>query len=364
MPSKISCRYDQVDLAQFQYQLPAHLIAQFPTERRTDCRLLSLNGASGDIADLKFIDIVDLLKPGDLLVMNDTRVVPARLHGHKQSGGRVELLIERIIDPTRALTQIRASKALKPGTTVYLQSGAEAIEATVDERDDDFYVVRFSAPVTAVMQREGHVPLPPYIKRGDTSVDSERYQTVYAHRHGAVAAPTAGLHFDHALLERLQQRGVETAFLTLHVGAGSFQPVRVNDVRQHRMHPEWVEVPPTLCAQVARARVHGARVIAVGTTVVRALETAAASGELHPFAGDSRLFIYPGYRFHVVDAMITNFHLPGSTLLMLVCAFAGTAYTLAAYAHAIERRYQFYSYGDAMFVAPGASLSAENADAV
>ncbi len=353
-----------MDLTQFQYQLPEQLIAQFPPERRTDCRLLSLEGVSGDIADLMFMDIVDLLKPDDLLVLNDTRVVPARLYGHKQSGGRIELLIERIIDPMCALTQIRASKALTPGSMIHLQSRAGAIEAVVNERHGDFYVVRFSTPVTEIMQREGHVPLPPYIKRRDTSVDAERYQTVYARRSGAVAAPTAGLHFDCALLKQLRARGVDTAFLTLHVGAGSFQPLRVNDVRQHRMHPERVEVPSVVCERIARARARGARVVAVGTTVVRALETAAASGELRPFAGDSRLFIYPGYRFRVIDAMITNFHLPGSTLLMLVCAFAGTAHTLAAYAHAIERRYRFYSYGDAMFLTPCAINLADNADEV
>jgi S-adenosylmethionine:tRNA ribosyltransferase-isomerase len=352
MLSKIPHRYDQVDLTQFQYQLPERLIAQFPPERRTDCRLLSLDGASGEIADLKFIDILDLLKPGDLLVLNDTRVVPARLYGHKQSGGRIELLIERIIDPMCARTQIRASKALKPGNIIYLQSGAEVIEAVVNERHGDFYLVRFSAPVTELMQRQGHVPLPPYIKRSSTSADSERYQTVYARRPGAVAAPTAGLHFDHALMKQLRTQGVDTAFLTLHVGAGSFQPLRVTDIRQHRMHAEWVEVPRAVCERVTRVRACGARVVAVGTTVVRALETAAASGELHPFAGDSRLFIYPGYRFRMIDAMITNFHLPGSTLLMLVCAFAGTTHTLAAYAHAIERQYRFYSYGDAMFLTP------------
>jgi S-adenosylmethionine:tRNA ribosyltransferase-isomerase len=353
-----------MNVTQFQYQLPEQLIAQFPPERRTDCRLLSLDGASGEITDLKFMDIVDLLKPDDLLVLNDTRVVPARLYAHKQSGGRIELLIERIVDPVCALTQIRASKALKPGNVIYLKSGAEEIKAVVNERHGDFFMVRFSAPVTEIMQREGHVPLPPYIKRRYTSVDSERYQTVYARRSGAVAAPTAGLHFDHALLKRLRNQGVQTAFLTLHVGAGSFQPIRVTDIRQHRMHPEWVEVPPALCERIARTRERGARVVAVGTTVVRALETAAASGELQPFAGDSRLFIYPGYRFRVIDAMITNFHLPGSTLLMLVCAFAGTAHILAAYAHAIERRYRFYSYGDAMFLTPCANILAEDAHEV
>ncbi len=364
MPSKIPRGYEHVDVSQFQYQLPEKLIAQFPLERRTDCRLLSLNGASGDMADLKFMDILGLLKRDDLLVLNDTRVVPARLYGHKQSGGRIELLVERVIDPLSALTQIRANKALKPGSLIHLQSGAEAVEAVVKQRTGGFYMVRFSAPVTEIMQREGHVPLPPYIKRHDTSVDAERYQTVYARCSGAVAAPTAGLHFDRALLKRLRAQGVDTAFLTLHVGAGSFQPLRVNDVRQHRMHPEWVEVPTLLCERITRARARGARVVAVGTTVVRALETAAASGELRPFAGDSRLFIYPGFRFHVIDAMITNFHLPGSTLLMLVCAFSGTSHILAAYAHAIERRYRFYSYGDAMFLTPCASSLADSAHEV
>ncbi len=331
---------------------------------RTDCRLLSLDGASGRTVDLNFTDLADLLKPGDLLVLNDTRVIRARLYGHKQSGGHIELLIERILDSRRALAQIRASKALRTGSIVDLQSGAEAFQAVVQERRGEFYVLRFSAPVTGIMQHEGHVPLPPYINRHDTAVDTERYQTVYARRSGAVAAPTAGLHFDHGLLNRLRGQGVETAFLTLHVAAGSFQPMRVTDVREHRMHPESVEVAPAVCERIAHAHARGARVVAVGTTVVRALETAASSGELKPFAGDSSLFIYPGYRFRVVDAMVTNFHLSGSTLLMLVCAFAGTAYTLAAYAHAIERGYRFYSYGDAMFLTPCATAVADYAHEV
>ncbi len=364
MPSKIPRANESVDLTQFQYQLPDQLIAQFPPERRTDCRLMSLDGVSGEIADLEFLAVVDLIETGDLLVLNDTRVVPARLYGRKQSGGRIELLIERIIESECALVQIRASKALKKGGILYLQDGIDGVQAVVEERRGEFYVLRFSAPVSEIMRGEGHVPLPPYITRADTAIDADRYQTVYARRAGAVAAPTAGLHFDHALLDRLRSQGVEIAFLTLHVGAGSFQPVRVDDIREHRMHPEWIEVPPELCERVARARKRGTRVVAVGTTVVRALETAAASGKLRSYTGDSKLFIYPGYRFNVVDAMITNFHLPGSTLLMLVCAFAGTSRVLSAYAHAVEQGYRFYSYGDAMFLTRGTESIADDANEI
>ncbi len=341
-----------MDVNQFHYRLPERLIAQFPPERRSDSRLLCLDGRSGALEDRSFPDVCDLLKPPDLLVLNDTRVSRARIYGRKSSGGRAEMLVERVLDQSRAVALIRASKTPIVGSSIVFDFRDGEAEATIEARDGEFFTLRFSNPVEGVMREIGHVPLPPYIKRSERSTDSERYQTVYARRPGAAAAPTAGLHFDHDLLKTLRTSGVDIAFLTLHVGAGSFQPVRVTDIRRHRMYPERVEVPAALCDRAERARARGGRVVAVGTTVVRALETAAMSGELQAFNGDSRLFIYPGHRFRGVDALITNFHLPRSTLLMLVCAFAGTERTLAAYAHAVEKEYRFFSFGDAMFVTP------------
>ena len=332
----------------FHFDLPPELIAQRPLPQRSASRLLALDGADSVPRDLLFTDLPGLLRPGDLLVFNNTRVMRARLFGHKDTGGVVEVLIERLVGPTEAQALVRASKSPKPARLILL-GGGERLE--VLERDGDLFRLRtLGSPFPALMQAQGHIPLPPYIERPDEDLDAERYQTVYGSRSGAVAAPTAGLHFDPALLERLAALGLDRAEVTLHVGAGTFQPVRVEDLDQHRMHAEWLEVSPQVCAQVAATRAAGGRVVAVGTTSVRSLESAAADGELKPFQGDSRLFIRPGYRFRVVDAMITNFHLSESTLLMLVCAFCGVAPIRAAYRHAVAQRYRFFSYGDAMFL--------------
>ena len=333
----------------FHYSLPHDLIAQNPAASRTASRLLVLDDASGDLRDLRFTDLPALLRAGDLLVFNDTRVIPARLFGHKDSGGRIEVLVERILDTHRVLAQLRASKPPKPGQKLTLEGN---VIMTVQQREGEFYVLAFEldTPVTEILERTGHVPLPPYIERADNASDSERYQTVYAHHPGAVAAPTAGLHFDEAMLARLRGMGVETAFVTLHVGAGTFQPIRVEDIREHRMHAETLSVSPAVCDKINTAKREGRRVVAVGTTVVRALETVADSGRVTPYAGETEIFIYPEYRFQIVDALLTNFHLPESTLLMLVCAFGGTERVLGAYRHAVAQKYRFYSYGDAMFV--------------
>ena len=337
-------------LDDFHYALPPDLIAQFPPAIRGTSRLLILDGALAH--DGSFEDLPGLLRPGDCLVFNDTRVIPARLYGHKASGGRIEMLIERLLDATRALAHIRASKAPKPGSGLSFGAGLDC--RIVAKHDNGLYEVQSvdGLQFADLMQRAGHLPLPPYITRADENLDAERYQTVYARHPGAVAAPTAGLHFTDAMLERLRACGVEMAYVTLHVGAGTFQPVRTGDIAAHRMHSEWLDVPAHTCAQIQRVRAAGGRIVAVGTTAVRALETAAAGGELAPYQGDTRLFITPGYRFHVIDALLTNFHLPGSTLLMLVAALAGHARTLAAYRHAVAQRYRFFSYGDAMFVVP------------
>jgi len=350
----------------FHYSLPHDLIAQYPASPRTASRLLALDGAGGALRDLRFTDLPALLRAGDLLVFNDTRVIPARLFGHKDSGGRIEVLVERILDTHRVLAQLRASKPPKPGQKLTLEGN---VTMTVQQREGEFYVLAFEmdTPVTEILERIGHVPLPPYIERADNASDSERYQTVYAHHPGAVAAPTAGLHFDEAMLARLQGMGVETAFVTLHVGAGTFQPIRVDDVREHRMHAEYLSVSQATCDKINTAKREGRRVVAVGTTVVRALETAAQgranvaggrtpgataadNGSMAPYEGETEIFIHPGYRFRVVDALLTNFHLPESTLLMLVCAFGGTEHVLCAYRHAVTQKFRFYSYGDAMFV--------------
>ena len=333
----------------FGYDLPAELIAQQPPARRGDSRLLTLDGASGELHDRRFHELPELLRPGDLLVFNDTRVIPARLFGRKASGGRIEILIERLLDQRRALVHLHASKSPKPGGALLFDAG---FAATVLGRHGELVEIGLDGdePWLALLERHGQTPLPPYIRREPTPEDRERYQTVYARRPGAVAAPTAGLHFDRDLLDRLTEQGVERAFVTLHVGAGTFQPVRVERIEEHLMHGEWIEVGTEIREHIAAARARGGRVIAVGTTVARALETAARNGEIQPWRGETRLFIYPGYRFRCVDALITNFHLPESTLLMLVAAFAGRTETLNAYRHAIERRYRFFSYGDAMFI--------------
>ncbi len=341
--------------ANFHYELPEELVAQHPTARRRDSRLLHLDGASGSVQDRQFVDLPQLLRAGDLLVFNDTRVVPARLHGHKDTGGRVEILLERVIEGGRVAVQLRSSKPPATGSQIQLPDGTRL---TVAGRADEFWLLDFQEEPGAVFERCGAMPLPPYMKRAADDSDRDRYQTVYAREPGAVAAPTAGLHFDAELLAACGQAGVASAHVTLHVGAGTFQPVRADDVRDHRMHAERAVVPGSVCDAVSACRARGGRVVAVGTTAVRALEAAAEAGALAPYAGDTRIFITPGYRFRVVDALVTNFHLPESTLLMLVSAFAGREKVLAAYRHAVERRYRFFSYGDAMFVEPDPSALA------
>lgn len=334
----------------FHYELPPELIAQHPLAERTASRLLVLDGASGQYTDHMFRELPKLLRPEDLLVFNDTRVIPARLFGRKPGGGKLELLIERILDAHTALAQARSSKPLRIGMQVRI---GDATDARVVGRDGEFFRVEFSeVTLPEFLYQHGHVPLPPYIRHDDGAEDRARYQTVYARVPGAVAAPTAGLHFDQALLGKIADNGVRREFVTLHVGAGTFQPVREEDVLQHHMHSEQAFVSQAVCDAVAETRRRGGRVVAVGTTAVRSLEAAAAVGVLKPFTGETSLYIYPGYRFQVVDALITNFHLPESTLLMLVSAFAGREHVLAAYRHAVEQRYRFFSYGDAMFVTP------------
>ena len=334
----------------FHYELPPELIAQHPLAERSAGRLLVLDGASGQYSDKMFKDLPALLRSEDLLIFNDTRVIPARLFGRKASGGSVEFLVERVLDAHRALVQARASKPLRVGMRIRI---ADKTDAIVLDHEGEFIKLAFpGAELPGFLHQYGHVPLPPYVKHGDTAEDRERYQTIYARVPGAVAAPTAGLHFDEALLAKLERHGVRRAFVTLHVGAGTFQPVREDDVLQHRMHSEQAFVSQAVCDAVVDTRTRGGRVVAVGTTVVRSLEAAAADGVLKPFSGDTSLFVYPGYRFRVVDALITNFHLPESTLLMLVSAFAGRERMLKAYRHAVEQCYRFFSYGDAMFVTP------------
>ncbi|MBK1643393.1 tRNA preQ1(34) S-adenosylmethionine ribosyltransferase-isomerase QueA [Thiocapsa imhoffii] len=338
-------------LSDFHYDLPPELIAQRPLPERSASRLLAvLRARDGgyERQDLLFTDLPALLRAGDLLVFNNTRVMRARLFGRKATGGRVEILIERLRGPREALAQVKASKALQPRAFILLNDG-ERLE--VSGREGRFYVLTSARmEFDELMSQQGHLPLPPYITRLDDAGDEERYQTVYARQSGAVAAPTAGLHFDAALLERLRALGVDRAEVTLHVGAGTFQPVQVEEIDRHQMHAEWLEVDEAVCRQVQATRAAGGRVIAVGTTTVRSLESAARDGVLKPFRGDSRLFIRPGDPFHVVDAMITNFHLPGSTLLMLVSAFVGHEVAMAAYRHAVVSRYRFFSYGDATFL--------------
>ncbi|MGY4534184.1 S-adenosylmethionine:tRNA ribosyltransferase-isomerase [Pseudomonas sp. TE3786] len=334
-------------VADFNFELPDALIARHPLAQRQGSRLLSLDGPTGALAHRQFADLLEYLRPGDLMVFNNTRVIPARLFGQKASGGKLEVLVERVLDNRRVLAHVRSSKSPKPGSTILLDGGAEA---TMLARHDALFELGFNEDVLPLLERVGHMPLPPYIDRPDDSADRERYQTVYAERAGAVAAPTAGLHFDQPLLEAIRGMGVETAFVTLHVGAGTFQPVRVEKIEDHHMHNEWLEVTQDVVDAVAACRARGGRVIAVGTTSVRSLESAARDGQLKPFSGDTDIFIYPGRPFHVVDALVTNFHLPESTLLMLVSAFAGYPQTMAAYATAIAEGYRFFSYGDAMFI--------------
>ena len=341
----------------FNYVLPPELIAQHPLPERSASRLLALDGGSGAISHHHFSDLLDHLQPDDLLVFNDTRVIPARLWGRKATGGKVELLLERVTGPQTALAHIRASKSPPAGSIIHLsrEPGGEPgpYSPLVTGREGELFCVSSQGEqaLSAILQDIGHMPLPPYIERGDETGDRERYQTVYARREGAVAAPTAGLHFTEALLQRLDDRGIRRATVTLHVGAGTFQPVREDEIENHLMHKEYLEVDEAVCAAVRETRERGGRVVAVGTTAVRCLESASqATGSLAPLRGDTDIFIYPGYRFRSVDAMVTNFHLPESTLLMLVSAFAGRAAIMAAYAEAIQQQYRFFSYGDAMFI--------------
>ncbi len=339
----------RLKLSDFDYELPPELIAQHPAAERSASRLLHLDGARGELVDRRFCDLPQLIVPGDVLVLNDTRVIKARLTGRKESGGQVEVLVERVLDGQRVLAQVRASKSPRAGSRLSL---ARCVSAEVLGRQGEFYELRFPDcdDVLALLEREGSVPLPPYITHAPDAGEGERYQTVYARTPGAVAAPTAGLHFDDALIAALRARGVTFATLTLHVGAGTFQPVRAADLADHRMHGEWYSIPPSTVDAVGAARAAGRSVIAVGTTSLRALESAAAAGELHAGSAETRLFIVPGYRFGVVDRLITNFHLPRSTLLMLVSAFAGMDNIRRAYRHAVEQRYRFFSFGDAMLI--------------
>ena len=337
-------------LSDFHFDLPEELIALHPPENRTDSRLLHLDRESGQISHRHFPDLLDLLLPNDLMVFNNTRVIAARIFGQKETGGKVEILLERVLDEFRALAQIRASKSPQPGSTLLIPTPEGESSAVVQGREDDFFILEFAEPVIVVSEKAGHMPLPPYIKREDESSDFERYQTVYGEKEGAVAAPTAGLHFDEPLLEAIKAKGVDIAKVTLHVGAGTFQPVRTNVIEEHKMHAEYLEVSEAVCDQVNACRERGGRVIAVGTTSVRCLETAAKSGEIRPYTGDTRIFIYPGYEFRAVDGLITNFHLPESTLIMLVSAFAGRENILEAYRTAVKESYRFFSYGDAMFI--------------
>lgn len=330
----------------FAYDLPVDLIAQHPPLQRAGGRLLHVPVAA-PLKDLNFTDFPDLLRAGDLLVFNDTRVIPARVHGVKPTGGQVEILLERVLDGNRILAHVHASKPLRAEAPVALPGG---VEARFIARHEDLFELQLSAEPLAYFQQYGSMPLPPYIERNAEADDATRYQTIYAREPGAVAAPTAGLHFDDEILARCKSKGVESTFVTLHVGAGTFQNIRVDDLQQHRMHAERISVSAEACDAIAATKARGGRVVAVGTTVVRTLESAAQSGTLQPYEGETRLFITPGYQFRVIDALLTNFHLPESTLLMLVSAFGGLEQIMSAYKHAVEQRYRFFSYGDAMFL--------------
>ena len=343
-------------VSDFSFELPDELIARYPKTERTASRLLQLNGNSGELTDGTFKNVLELVQPGDLLVFNNTRVIPARMFGRKASGGKLEVLVERMLDEHSILAHVRCSKPPKPGTELFLGEHDE-FQAEMVARHDALFEIRFTSAtaVLDILNTIGHMPLPPYIDRPDEDADKERYQTVYNKKPGAVAAPTAGLHFDKPLLEQIKAKGVEFAYVTLHVGAGTFQPVRVDDVENHHMHSEYVEVPQEVVDAIKATRERGGRIIAVGTTSVRSLESAAQDAlkkgtELVPFFGDTEIFIYPGYEYQLVDCLITNFHLPESTLIMLVSAFAGYDHTMAAYHHAVAEKYRFFSYGDAMFI--------------
>lgn len=333
----------------FQFELPSELIAQYPTENRTASRLLTLDGNSGELSDRQFSDFPRLLQPNDLLVFNNTKVIPARLLGEKETGGKIEVLVERVLDDKRVLAHVRSSKSPGTGRILILEN---VLRAEVLSRQDALFELQFNieSDVITALEQYGRLPLPPYIDREVDKADLDRYQTVYAKQTGAVAAPTAGLHFDNALMQQIRDSGIEMCEVTLHVGAGTFQPVRVEDIRTHQMHSERIEVSEDVCEKIRQTRSRGGRVIAIGTTSVRALESASHSGEIAPYSGETDIFIYPGYQFRSVDAMVTNFHLSESTLLMLVSAFAGREHIMHAYQHAIAQRYRFFSYGDAMFI--------------
>ncbi|GKW42717.1 S-adenosylmethionine:tRNA ribosyltransferase-isomerase [Pectobacterium parvum] len=341
-------------VADFSFELPESLIAHYPQAERSGCRLLSLDGPTGNLTHGVFTDLLDKLNPGDLLVFNNTRVIPARLFGRKASGGKLEVLVERVLDDHRVLAHVRASKAPKPGTELLLGDD-ESVKATMAARHDALFELYFddSRDVLSILNDIGHMPLPPYIDRPDEDADRELYQTVYSQRPGAVAAPTAGLHFDEPMLAALREKGIDMAFVTLHVGAGTFQPVRVDTIEDHIMHAEYAEVPQDVVDAVLACKARGNRVIAVGTTSVRSLESAAQASHnapIEPFFGDTKIFIYPGYHYRIIDALVTNFHLPESTLIMLVSAFAGYQNTMSAYRQAVAEQYRFFSYGDAMFI--------------
>lgn len=337
-----------MNISDFDFHLPQALIAQFPPAERRASRLLHVD-REGVLYDRLFSELADLVRPGDVMVFNDTRVIKARLFGTKETGGQVEIMLERVLDDKQALAQLRASHAPKPGSFLRVTRDSRL---RVIEREGDLYRLELEAdlPLLAWLDKHGSLPLPPYIGRKPSAEDEARYQTVYARKPGAVAAPTAGLHFDEAMLADLRARGVDIAYVTLHVGAGTFQPVRVEDVREHRMHSEWYHVPQETVEVIAAARARGGRVMAVGTTSLRALESAARAGSLQAGYGDTNLFILPGYQFQVVDRLLTNFHLPKSTLFMLVCAFGGMVNLKLAYRHAVEKQYRFFSYGDAMLI--------------
>jgi len=345
-----------MNVSDFDFELPDGLIANYPEPNRTDSRLLALDGCDGTIKDGFFTDILALLKPNDLLVFNDTKVVPARLFGKKETGGKLEILFERRLDDITFLAHVRSSKSPKEGSKILLEEG---LELTMKGRQGALFILQISKGnkqpgfnVFTLLEKLGHIPLPPYIERSDEELDQSRYQTVYAQNPGAAAAPTAGLHFDDNIIDSLKKKGVNTTFVTLHVGAGTFQPVKVEQIKDHVMHSEWIHVKEETVKAIEVTKKLGGRVVCVGTTSLRSLESASQSGQIKPFIGDTDIFIFPGYKFKTVDALITNFHLPKSTLLMLVSAFSGKDHVMSAYAHAIKEKYRFFSYGDAMFLSP------------
>lgn len=345
-----------MQVSDFHFDLPDELIARYPQPERTASRLLQLDGNTGELVDGTFTDVLSQVQPGDLVVFNNTRVIPARMFGRKESGGKLEVLVERMLDDKSILAHVRCSKSPKPGSTIIVGDNDE-YSAEMVARHDALFELKFNADKTVleILEEIGHMPLPPYIDRPDEDADKERYQTVYNQKPGAVAAPTAGLHFDDVLLEQIKAKGAEFAYVTLHVGAGTFQPVKVDNINDHHMHAEYVEVPQEVVEAINTTKQRGGRIIAVGTTSVRSLESAAQDAlkkgtELKPFFGDTEIFIFPGYEYQLVDCLITNFHLPESTLIMLVSAFAGYENTMNAYKHAVENKYRFFSYGDSMFI--------------